>query len=70
MIKFLLTIKKYWLKFAALLAYINTRIILSIVYIIIFPFFAIPNIISRIFKKKEKTTWKKFDREINFKEQF
>ncbi len=69
--KVLFFLKKYWLQIAEILAYINTRIILFLVYFLMFPFFAIPlKILKLVRKKKEITNWKEYKRVVDVKEQF
>ncbi len=67
--KILSFIKKYWLKFWAMMAYINTIIILTVMYIFILPFFAIPVKIKNLFVKNNPK-WIPYDREFDIKEQF
>jgi hypothetical protein len=66
------TLKKYWLKFAALLAFINTRVILTLLYFFLLPFFALPYQLVLWIKNKKQTnsTWNPYDSELDFREQF
>ena len=69
--KYLLILKKYWIKFGNILSFINTRILLMIVYFLIFPFFAIPFQIFLFLKKQNKnTSFQKYDRNPDITEQF
>lgn len=69
---FLAIFKKYWLKLAFVMAWVNTRIILTILYFIIFPLFAIPYKIVLFFtsRKAKTSNWQIYDREVDLKEQF
>jgi len=68
--KYLQILKKYWLKFASILAAVNARIILTLLYFVIFPFFAIPYKIALLFQKNKQSNWKKYDRTLDLTEQF
>ncbi len=49
-------LKNAWLKFAKILGFINTKIILSILFIFIFGIYGIFKKIIQLFKNKKKTT--------------
>jgi len=69
---FINSCKKHWMKLAFVLAWINTRIILTVLYFLIFPLFAIPYKISLFLasRKPKNTQWQKYNHETDLKEQF
>ena len=62
--------KKYWLKLAELIATVNTWILLTVLYIIVFPLFAFPYKLARRFKKQTLSTWKTCEPQGNIEDQF
>jgi hypothetical protein len=48
-----------WISFGNILLFINTRIILTLLYFCVLPFLAIPYQIFSFFQKKKGTEWKK-----------
>jgi len=67
--KFWTIFKRYWLKFSQILGIINTYIILSLCYFLVFPIFAL---IYFFIKPhcKAKTCWQKANSELDWNEQF
>ena len=70
--KILKLLLSYWKKFGAILAKINSTIILTILYFILFPFFAIPyqGVLFIKNRKKKDSNFIKYEREMDIKEQF
>ena len=64
-------IKHYWLKFGNFIGMVNARIILTLLYFVIIPVFAIPYKVVLFFLQRKKTSnWDTYNRKPDITEQF